>query len=74
MPKYLTDLRCPRCKKSAMKVAANADVTKRLTCVHCGHANKIGELKTPSGKSLNDHLAKIAMDALARVKGVKPGR
>jgi hypothetical protein len=72
MPTKPMDLRCPKCKKSGIKVASQADYSKALTCAHCGRTSKIGEFLTPSGKSLLDQTAKTARDRLKSVKGFKP--
>lgn len=67
-------LHCPKCHERVLNVSADLDPDKPLTCGKCGAVVKIGELKTPSGDSLLDHVANLARNAFKGIKGFKPSR
>ena len=60
MTDYTIALHCPKCQERFMQVYAELRLDKRFTCSKCGATFKIGELQTPSGESLADHIANRA--------------
>ena len=67
-------LHCPKCGENAFQTSANLDLNNSFTCSKCGASVRIGELKTPSGKTLLEHAADMMRDAFNGIKGFKPSR
>jgi hypothetical protein len=71
MTDYNIPLRCPKCQERFMQVSAELNLDRPFTCSKCGATFKIGELQTPSGDSLADHIANIARNVFKGVKGFR---
>ena len=54
-------LNCPHCGGQA-EPATYVRLAEEHKCEQCGGSSLIGDLKTPSGKSVLDHLRDIAKD------------
>jgi len=72
MTDELIPLHCPKCGECIKQTASELDLDKPFNCGKCGASVYIGELKTPSGKTLLEDGADRLRDALKGIKGFKP--